>query len=76
MGDAAMLPELLSQIPADQEIASVTAEVAQRQKCTASICWVGTSWRFGIGFEPAAARCLTLDRQVARSPSSRSVIPC
>ncbi|MBY0398207.1 MAG: hypothetical protein K2X91_17320, partial [Thermoleophilia bacterium] len=28
-------------------------------------CRASASWRFGIGLEPVAARCLTLDRQAA-----------
>lgn len=125
-----MLPELLSQISPDQEIASVTADGAyDTRKCHDAIaergahavipprknakpwktetagavarnealraskhlgralwrrwsgyhrrsraetkmrlpsnCRVSASWRFGIGLEPVAARCLTLDRQVA-----------
>jgi hypothetical protein len=42
-----------------------TAEAASKRRCTASNCSVSALWRFGIGLEPEAARCLTFDRQVA-----------
>ena len=51
--------------PSGDDGAALTAGAVQKPKCTASSCRASASWRFGIGLEPVAAQCLTLDRQVA-----------
>lgn len=47
--------------PVETKMYCVNRRTAKRN------CRVSASWRFGIGLEPVAARCLTLDRQVAES---------
>jgi hypothetical protein len=54
IGDAPMLPELLDQIPPDQEIASVTADGAfDTRKCHDAIAARGAA-AFGHALEPVA----------------------
>jgi hypothetical protein len=54
VGDAPMLPELLDQIPPDQEIASVTADGAfDTRKCHDAIAARGAA-AFGHALEPVA----------------------
>jgi Transposase DDE domain len=56
IGDAPMLPELLSQIPPDQDIASVTADGAcDTRKCHDAIADRGAA-AFGPSFGPVAVR--------------------
>ena len=53
--------------PSGDDGAGISAEVALKQRCTASSSWSRVCLPFAIGLGPMAPRWLTFDRQVAES---------